>query len=67
MSSRRMNDIEALSEQLGFLQIMKEASEMNKQTDIEMLEIPAQVTSNENIQAIIPKGMVLNPGQFNSN
>ena len=41
MSSRRMNDIEALLKQLGSLQIMKEVSEMNKQTDIEMLEIPA--------------------------
>jgi len=49
MSSRRMNDIEVLLEQLRSLQIMKEASEMNKQTDIEMLEIPTQVTSNENI------------------
>ena len=41
MSSRRMNDIEALLKQLGSLQIMKEVSEMNKQTDIEMLEILA--------------------------
>ena len=44
MSSRRTNDIKALSERLGSLQIMKEALTSDEQTDIEMLVAP--VTMN---------------------
>jgi len=65
MSSRRINDIEALSERLGSLQITEET--LNKQTDTEMLEAPVQAINNENIQAVMPKSMVLDPGWFDSN
>ena len=58
-SSRRMNDIEALSEQLRSLQITEKVSSDYKQTDIEMSAAPAPVAMNENIQAVIPKSMVL--------
>jgi len=66
MSSRRTNDIEALSERLGSLQIMEEASTDNEQTDTEMSVAPAPVavTNSENIQAGIPKNMVPDPGWF---
>ena len=63
-SSRRMNDIETLSEQLGSLQITEEVSSDYKQTDIEMSAVPALVAMNENIQAVIPKSMVLDPEWF---
>jgi len=51
MSSRRTNDIEALSEQLGSLQITEEASTNDKQTDTEMSTAPAPiaVTDQENV------------------
>jgi len=68
MSSRRTNNIEALLEQLGSLQINKEAS-TNKyeQTDTEMSVVPATtaVTVSENVQAGLPKNMVPDPGWFN--
>ena len=54
-----MNDIEALSEQLRSLQITEKVSSDYKQTDIEMSAAPAPVAMNENIQAVIPKSMVL--------
>jgi len=46
-----MNNIEVLSERLGFLQIMEEASSKYKQTTTEeMLTAPALVVAiNENI------------------
>jgi len=49
-----MNKVEALSEQLGFLQITEEASSEYEQTDTEMSAAPAPVT-NENIQAVMLK------------
>ena len=53
-----MNNIEVLLEQLELLKIMNEASEgTNKQTNKEILIAPAQ--TNKNIQATIPKSMVL--------
>jgi len=64
MSSRRINDIEALSERLGSLQITEEALNEYEQTDTEMSETPAQAMSNENIQAVMPKSMVPDPGWF---
>ena len=64
MSSRRTNDIEALSERLGSLQINKKAStEEYEQTDTKMSVAPA-TTTVENIQAGLPKSMVLDPGWF---
>jgi len=64
MSSRRTNNIEALSERLGSLQIMEEASTSDKQTDTEMSAVPATMagTSQENKQAGLPKNMVPDPG-----
>jgi len=56
-----------LSEQLGSLQINKEAStEEYEQTDTEMSVAPAMTTAaiNENVQAGLPKNMVLDPGWF---
>jgi len=46
-----MNNIEALSKQLGSLQITEEASSNYKRTDIEMsaAPVPAPATSNENV------------------
>jgi len=67
MSSRRTEDIEALSEQLGSLQITEEASSKYEQTTTkEMSTVPALmvVTGQENIQAGLPKNMVLDPGWF---
>jgi len=51
MSSRRTEDIEALLEQLGSLQITEEVSTNDKQMDIEMSTAPAPmaVTGQENI------------------
>ena len=67
MSSRRTNDIEALLERLGSLQINEEAS-TNKyeQTDTEMSIAPATTAAavSENIQAGLPKNIVPDPGWF---
>jgi len=65
MSSRRTNNIEALSEQLESLQINKEASTGNKQMDTEMSTVPA-ATPAVNELAGIPRSMVLDPGWFDS-
>ena len=63
-----MNDIEALSERLGSLQIIEEASSKYEQMDIEMSSAPALVVAtNENIQIGMPKNMVLDPGWFDGN
>ena len=66
MSSRRTNDIETLSEQLGSLQITEEASNEDKQMDTEILIAPALAISNENIQTGMPKNIVPDPEWFNS-
>ena len=62
MSSRRTNNIEALSERLGSLQINEEASN-DKQTDTEMSTAPA-VTPAVNKLAGMPRSMVPDPGWF---
>jgi len=46
-SSRRTNNIEVLSEQLGSLQITEEASNEDERTDTEILTAPAPAV-NEN-------------------
>ena len=61
MSFRRTNDIEALSEQLGSLQIIEKTSEDYKQSDTEMSVVPAPAAINKNIQAVIPKNMISDP------
>ena len=60
MSSRRTNDIEVLSEQLGFLQINEEASTDNEQMDTEMSTAPA-ATPAVNKLAGMPRSMVPDP------
>jgi len=49
MSSRRTNDIEALSEWLGSLQITEETSDDYKWSDREMSVAPVPAAINENI------------------
>ena len=68
MSSRRTNNIKALSEQLGSLQVTEEvSSEYEQITTEETSTVPAPVvTVNKNRQAEMPKNMVLDPGWFNS-
>ena len=68
MSSRKTNDIKALSERLGSLQITEEASTSDELTDTEMSVAPATMagTSQENRQAVLPKNMVLDLGWFDS-
>ena len=62
MSSRRTNDIKALLERLGSLQIMEEASDDYEWLDTEMSVAPVAI--NENIQVVMPKNMVLDPEWF---
>jgi len=59
-----MNNIETLSEQLGFLQITEKASNDYKQIDTEMSVALALVEISKNIQAGIPKNIVLDLGWF---
>ena len=61
-----MNDIEALSERLGSLQIIEEASSKYEQMDIEMSSAPAlaAVGDSENVQAGMLRNMVLDPRWF---
>ena len=61
-----MNDIEALSERLGSLQIIEEASSKYEQMDIEMSSAPAlaAVGVSENVQAGLLRNMVLDPRWF---
>jgi len=61
--SRRTNNIEALSEQLGSLQINEEASTNYEPMDTEMSTAPA-ATSTVNKLAGMPKSMVLDPRWF---
>ena len=63
MSSRRTNDIEALSEQLGSLQINEEASTNDKRMDMEISTAPA-TTLAVNESAEMPRSMVPDPGWF---
>jgi len=65
----RINDIEVLLEQLGFLQITEEVSKSDEQTDTEMSVVLATMagTSQENGQAGLPKNIVPDPGWFDSN
>jgi len=65
-SSRQTDDIEALLERLGSLQITHEASTDDEQTDTEMSVAPEPiaVTSQENIQAGLPKNIVPDPEWF---
>ena len=68
-SSRWTDDIEALSERLGSLQIeTSEESTNDKWTDKEMLVAPAliEVISQENSQVGLLKNMVLDLGWFDS-
>jgi len=64
MSSKRTENIEALSEQLKSLWIENKALEEYKRTDTEMSKIPALVTVNDNTQATMPKSIVLDPEWF---
>ena len=66
MSLRRTNDIEALSEQLGSLQINKEVSTNDKQMDTEMSTAPA-ATPAVNESAGIPRSIVPDPEWFDGN
>ena len=62
-----MNDIEALSERLGSLQIMEEASDKYEQTTTEDMSVaPASetVANSGNVQAGLPKNMILDLGWF---
>ena len=61
MSFRRTNDIEALLEQLGSLQIMEETSEDYEQSDTKMSVILAPAAINKNIQAVTPKNIISDP------
>ena len=62
-SSRRTNDIEILSEQLGSLQVNEETSTNYKLTDTEISTAPA-ATSAVNESAGMPKSMVPDPEWF---
>jgi len=67
MSSRRTNDLEALSERLGSLQIMNEASnKTSERMDTEMSTEPAPmaVEISKNVTAGMPKNIVPDPGWF---
>ena len=48
------------------MQITEKASSKYKQIDTEISVAPASAAINENIQAVIPKSMVLDPGWFDS-
>ena len=63
-SSRRMDDIKILSEQLESLQITEEASNNYEQRDTEIST--ALAAFNENVQAVILKNIVLDPEWFDS-
>ena len=66
MSSRRTDNIETLSEQLGSLKIKNETSdEITEKSDKVISIAPVLVTRNMNGQAIMPKSMVPDSGWFN--
>ena len=63
MSSYRTNNIKIILEKLESLKIINKASEGTyKQSDKEISVAPA--LANKNIQAVISKSMVLDPGWF---
>ena len=67
MSSRQTNNLEVLSERLGSLRIMDEASnKTSKRTDKERSTAPAPIAIeiSRNILAGRPKNMVPDPGWF---
>ena len=65
-SSRQIDDIEALLERLGSLQITNKALErIYKQLDKEISAALALVTMNNNEQAVISKNMVPDSEWFN--
>ena len=65
-SSRQIDDIEALLERLGSLQITNKALERKyKQFDKEISAALALVTMNNNEQAVISKNMVPDSEWFN--
>ena len=60
MTSKRTNNIKALSERLGSLKIIEEVSREEEWADTEMSTAPA--VTNENTQAGMPKGIIPDPG-----
>ena len=67
MSSRRTNNIEALSERLESLQINEEASTSEYEqtnTEISVAQATTAAAVSENIQAGLPKNIVPDPGWF---
>jgi len=64
MSSRRTDNIEALSEKLGSLQITNEALEEYKQSNTEMSTALAPAPTMNNGQATMPKSIVPDPEWF---
>jgi len=67
ISSRRTDNIEALSEKLGSLQITNEVSEEYKQSNIDMSTALAPAPTMNNGQATMPKSMVPDLGWFDGN
>ena len=66
-----MIDIEVLEEILGSLRITKEyISDKNRAIELaslkEMLMAPTPVVYNKTAQVVMPKSIVLDPGQFDS-
>ena len=64
MSSKKTNNIEALSERLGSLQITKEASDEYEQTtteDISVVPVPVAIPNSKNVQTELLKNMMLDP------
>ena len=60
-----MDNIEILSKRLRSLQITnKISSEINKWINKEMFMEIASAITNNNIQTVIPKSIVLDPGWF---
>ena len=65
MSLYRMNNIETLFERLESLQIMnKTSSKTNEWIDKEMSMEIAPAMTNNNVQAVMPKSMISDPGWF---
>ena len=59
MSSKRIGNIEALSEQLGSLQITnKTLDKIMEQSNEAMSVVPVLATMNTNKQDVLPKNMV---------
>ena len=68
MSSKRIDNIEVLSEQIESLQITNKSSdETIEQSDTVMSEVPVPIITNTNEQAVMPKNMVSNSEWFDRN